>query len=87
MQTEAQKKAIAAAFLNRSALFLLIAPLGSFIWALKTGSPHDALWLCFATTAYVWPVAGVLFVIAIGFHAPSTRQRRDSAGFLKVHGR
>jgi hypothetical protein len=78
MRSEAQKKAIVATFLDRSALLLLIAPAGSFFWALKTGSPHDALWQCFATAAYIWPVAGVLFIIAVGFHAPSTRQRRDT---------
>jgi hypothetical protein len=86
MQTEAHKKVVVGVFLNRSALFLLVAPVGCFLWALHARSLYDACWLCFAGAVYFWPVAGILFVVAAGFQSPPTRQRLPKAAVLyKAH--
>ena len=78
MQSETQKKAAVGAFLNRSALFLLMLPVACFFWALHAYPPHDAYWLGFAAVIYVWPIAGVLFVIAAGFHVSRSSQRQEA---------
>lgn len=87
MQSETQKKAAVGAFLNRSALFLLMLPVAFFLWALHAYPPHEACWLGVASAIYVWPVAGILFVVAAGFHVGSTSRRLGTAGELrKAHG-
>ena len=87
MQSETHKKATVAAFLNRCALFALISPVACFLWALHAYSPTEACWLGVATAIYVWPIAGILFVIAAGFYVRPTSQRLKSAAELRqVHG-
>jgi hypothetical protein len=84
MQSETHKKAAVGAFLNRSALFLLMLPVACFLWALHAYPPHEACWLGFAAAIYGWPVAGILFVIAAGFHVgPTTRQRAEITAELR----
>lgn len=87
MQSETQKKAVVGAFLNRSALFLLMLPVACFFWALHAYPPQEACWLGAAAAIYVWPVAGILFVVAAGFHVAPTSQRLGTATELrKAHG-
>jgi hypothetical protein len=87
MQSETHKKATVAAFLNWSALSLLISPVACYFWALHAYPPHDACWLTVAAAFYVWPIAGILFVIAAGFHVCTTSQRLETAAELrKAHG-
>lgn len=87
MQSETHKKAVIETFLNRSALILLMLPVACFFWALHAYSPHEACWIGVATAIYVWPVAGILFVVAAGFHVGPTRQRMKTAAELrKAHG-
>ena len=84
MQSETHKKAAVGAFLNRSALFLLMLPVACFLWALHAYPLHEACWLGFAAAIYGWPVAGILFVIAAGFHVgPATRQRAEITAELR----
>lgn len=87
MQPETHKKARVAVFLNRSALGLLTLPVACFFWALHAYPPQDACWLCLALAIYVWPMAGVLFVISAGFHVGPRRKRpeRDVA-LRQAHG-
>jgi hypothetical protein len=87
MQAETLKNARVAAFLNRSALCLLLLPAACLMWALHAYPPQDAYWLCFAMATYAWPFAGVLFVISAGFHVPKSRRRiGKDAGFREAHG-
>ncbi|WP_036002207.1 hypothetical protein [Paraburkholderia caribensis] len=87
MQSETQKKAAVGAFLNRSALFLLMLPVACFFWALHAYSPHEACWLGVASAIYVWPVAGILFVVAAGFHVgPTSRRLKTAAELREAHG-
>ncbi|WP_028211277.1 hypothetical protein [Paraburkholderia mimosarum] len=87
MQTETLKKARAAAFLNWSALCLLMLPVACLLWALGTYPPQDACWLSFSVAIYIWPFAGVLFVVSAGLHV-GTRARRlqKDAGLREAHG-
>lgn len=87
MQAETLKKAKAAAFLNRSALCLLMLPVACLVWALQAYPPQDACWLSFSLAIYIWPFAGVLFVISAGFHVGARSQRRQKdAGLREAHG-
>ena len=87
MQSEKHKKAAVGAFLNRSALFLLMLPVAFFFWALHAYPAHEACWLGVATAIYVWPVAGVLFVIAAGFHVgPASQRMKTAAELRQAHG-
>lgn len=87
MRAETHKKAAAEAFLNRSALSLMLLPVAFFLWALHAYSLHEACWLGFAAVIYVWPVAGILFVVAAGFHVTPTRQRPQTAAeWREAHG-
>ncbi|MPW18011.1 hypothetical protein GCT13_13945 [Paraburkholderia sp. CNPSo 3157] len=87
MQSETCKRATVAVFLNRSALSLLMLPVACFFWALHAYPPLEACWLCVATAIYVWPLAGILFVIAAGFHVCTPSQRLERAGGLQeAHG-
>lgn len=87
MQAETLKNARVAAFLNRSALCLLIVPAACLVWALQTYPPQDAYWLCFSLATYVWPFAGVLFIVSAGFHTGTPRRRfKKDAGFRQAHG-
>jgi hypothetical protein len=79
MQTETHKKAVVGVFLNRSALSLLLLPVALFLWALHAYPPQYAFWLGFAAVIYIWPIAGVLFVIAAGFHVRPAGQRLGAA--------
>jgi hypothetical protein len=87
MQAETLKNARAAVFLNRSALCLLMLPVGCLLWALHAYPPQDAYWLCFSLATYIWPFAGILFVISAGFrvHTPGPRLEKD-AGLREAHG-
>jgi hypothetical protein len=87
MQTETHKKAKVAVFLNRSALGLLMLPVACLLWALHVYPPQDACWLGFALAMYVWPIAGVLFVISAGFHVRTRSKRlRQDVGLREAHG-
>ncbi|SEK14018.1 hypothetical protein SAMN05192539_10812 [Paraburkholderia diazotrophica] len=87
MQSETHKSAKVAVFLNRSALSLLMLPVACFFWALHAYSPLEACWLGVAAAIYVWPIAGILLVIAAGFHVRTTSQRLERAGGLQdAHG-
>lgn len=87
MQAQTLKNARFAAFLNRSALFLFIAPIACLVWALQTYPPQDAYWLCFSLATYVWPCAGVLLIVSAGFHTgPSRRRFKKDSGFRQAHG-
>lgn len=79
MQTETHKKATIGVFLNRSALSLLLLPVAVFFWALHAYPPQYASWLGFAAVIYMWPIAGVLFVIAAGFHVRPAGQASKAA--------
>ncbi|HTR08512.1 MAG TPA: hypothetical protein VMJ11_18040 [Paraburkholderia sp.] len=87
MQPETLKNAAAAVFLKRSALCLLMSPVACLFWALNAYPPQDVLWLCFALATYVWPFAGILFVVSAAFHV-GTRGRRPEkgAGLQEAHG-
>jgi uncharacterized membrane protein len=86
MQSETHKKATVAAFLNWSALSVLMSPVACFIWALHAYPPLDACWLALATAIYVWPIAGILFVIAAGFHVSPLQRRKAAAEWREAHG-
>jgi len=87
MQSDTHKRATVAVFLNWSALSLLMLPVASFFWALHAYPPLDACWLCVATAIYVWPVAGILLVVAAGFHVCAPSQRLAKAdGLHEAHG-
>lgn len=87
MQSDAHKRATAAVFLNRSALVVLMLPVACFFWALHAYPPLDACWLCVAAAIYVWPIAGILFVVAAGFHVCAPGQRHEkSRGLREAHG-
>jgi hypothetical protein len=87
MQAETLKNARVAAFLNRSALCLLMLPAACLVWALNAYPPQYAFWLSFAFAIYIWPFAGILFVISAGFHVrKSARGLEQDAGFREAHG-
>lgn len=87
MHAETLKNARVAAFLNRSALCLLMLPAACLIWALQAYPPQDAYWLCFSLATYAWPFAGVLFIVSAGFHVRTPVQRLENdAGFREAHG-
>ena len=87
MHAETLKNARVAAFLNRSALCLLMLPAACLIWALQAYPPQDAYWLCFSLATYAWPFAGVLFIVSAGFHVRTPDQRLENdAGFREAHG-
>ncbi|MEM5433721.1 hypothetical protein [Paraburkholderia diazotrophica] len=86
MQSDTQKRAKVAVFLHRSALFLLMLPVACFFWALHAYPPQDACWLCVAAAIYVWPVAGILLVIAAGFHVCTAQRLEKSGGLQEAHG-
>ncbi|WP_233848915.1 hypothetical protein [Paraburkholderia sp. HD33-4] len=89
MQAETLKKArVVERFLKWTALVLLLLPVAFFLWAAPAYSMQDAVWICFSLAIYIWPVAGVLFVISAGFHYSATHQRpkSGSAGFRPAHG-
>ena len=87
MQSETHKKATVAAFLNWTALSILMLPVACFLWALSAYPPEYACWLGFAAAIYTWPVAGILFVIGAAFHVrPASRRRENGAGLRKAHG-
>jgi hypothetical protein len=88
MQAETRKKAaVVERFLKWSALGLLLLPVAFFLWALPAYSMQDAVWICVSLAIYIWPFAGVLFVIAAGFHYGATHQRpKRHAGFRAAHG-
>ncbi|QBR01015.1 hypothetical protein E1956_27650 [Paraburkholderia pallida] len=87
MQAETLKNARVAAFLNRSALCLLLLPAACLVWALQAYSPQDACWLCFSLATFSWPFAGVLYLVSAGFHVDTPAQQLDQdAGFREAHG-
>ncbi len=87
MQSETLKSARVAAFLNRSALGLLMLPVACFFWALNVYPPQDACWMGFALAIYIWPLSGILFLVSAGFHVPSPKQQRESdAALREAHG-
>jgi len=87
MQAETRKNAKVAAFLNRSALCLLMLPAACLIWALQAYPTPDACWLCFSLATYAWPLAGVLFVVSAGFHVKTRGpQFENDAGWREAHG-
>jgi len=87
MRAETQKKARAATFLTRSALCLMLLPVACLVWALQAYPPQEAIWVCFSLAIYIWPFAGVLFVISAGFHVGARSQRRQKdAGLREAHG-
>lgn len=87
MQAETLKNARVAAFLNRSALWLLMLPAACLIWALHAYPPQDACWLCFSLATFAWPFAGVLFIVSAGFHTgPRIRRLEKDAGWRQAHG-
>jgi hypothetical protein len=87
MQAETLKKArVVEGFLKWSALGLLLLPVAFLLWALPAYSMQDACWICFSLAIYIWPFAGVLFVISAGFHYGATHHPRKSAGFREAHG-
>lgn len=87
MHTETHKKATVAAFLNWTALSILMLPVACFLWALSAYPPEYACWLGFAAAIYMWPVAGILFVVAAAFHVRPAKQRLETGARLrKAHG-
>ncbi len=87
MHAETHKNARVAVFLNWTALCLLMLPAACFFLALHAYSPQDAFWFCFALATYSWPFAGVLFIVAAGFHTGTQRRRiRKDAGWRQAHG-
>ncbi|MDR3099227.1 MAG: hypothetical protein LBV73_19415 [Paraburkholderia sp.] len=87
MQTETLKNAKVAVVLNRSALCLLMLPVACLGWALNAYPPQDALWLCFSMATFVWPFAGVLFLISAGFHNSHSGTRiKKRTGWRQAHG-
>ncbi|WP_233836903.1 hypothetical protein [Paraburkholderia sp. ZP32-5] len=89
MQAETLKKArVVERFLKWTALCILLLPVAFFLWALVAYSISDACWICLSLAIYIWPVAGVLFVISAGFHHGATHERPQSgsAGFRAAHG-
>ena len=87
MQAETLKKAKAAAFLTRVALCLLLAPAAALVWALQAYPPQDAYWLCFSLVIYIWPIAGILFVISAAFHVRIPKQKtKREARWRAAHG-
>ncbi|MBN3753748.1 hypothetical protein PPMP20_18585 [Paraburkholderia phymatum] len=86
MQSETQKKAKVAAFLNWSALSALMSPVACFLWALHAYPPEYACWLAIAAAIYVWPVAGILFVVGAAFHVRPSERRRTAAELREAHG-
>lgn len=87
MQAETLKKARAATFLTRSALCLMLLPVACLVWALQAYPPQEAIWVCFSLAIYIWPFAGVLFVISAGFHVGThSRRLEKDAGFREAHG-
>ncbi|SDC87421.1 hypothetical protein [Paraburkholderia lycopersici] len=87
MQAETLKNARFAVFLKRSALCLLMLPAACFFWALHAYPTQDACWLCLSLATYVWPFAGVLFVVSAGFHVePLDRRLEKDVGLRQAHG-
>ncbi|MCG5073699.1 hypothetical protein [Paraburkholderia tagetis] len=90
MQAGTLKNAKVAAFLNRSALCLLILPVACLVWALQAYPPQYAYGLCFSLAALAWPLAGVLFLISAGFHVRTPKQQLENdasdAGWQEAHG-
>ncbi|CAM2170025.1 conserved hypothetical protein [Paraburkholderia sacchari] len=87
MQAETLKNARAAVFLHRSALCLLMLPAACLLWALQAYPPQDAYWLSFVFATFVWPFAGILFIVSAGLHDGTVRQRpKKRAGWHAAHG-
>ncbi|NLP63185.1 hypothetical protein [Paraburkholderia sacchari] len=87
MQAETRKNARVAAFLNRSALCLLMLPVACLAWALQTYPPHHAYLLTFSLGTWVWTFAGVLFVVSAAFHVDTPDQHIEhDTGFREAHG-
>ncbi|CAB3788391.1 hypothetical protein LMG28688_02679 [Paraburkholderia caffeinitolerans] len=87
MQGETLKNERAAVFLNRSALCLLILPVACLVWALQAYPPQDAYWLSFVFATFVWPFAGILFIVSAGFHTGTPGQQpKKRAGWRAAHG-
>jgi len=87
MQAETLKNARVAAFLNRSALCLLLLPAACLVWALHAYPPQHACLLCLALASYAWPFAGVLYIVSAGFHVDTPSQRLEQdAGLREAHG-
>jgi hypothetical protein len=87
MQAETLKNARFAVFLNRSALCLLMLPAACLFWALHAYPPKDAWLLCLSLATWVWPFAGVLFIVSAGFHVRTPRRHiGKDAGFREAHG-
>jgi len=82
-----KKAARVESFLKWSALCVLLLPVAFLLWAIPAYPIQDACWICFALAIYIWPLAGVLFVISAGFHYGTSLQRpKKSAGFREAHG-
>lgn len=87
MQAETLKNARVAAFLNRSALCLLMLPAACLFWALHAYPPRDACLLCLILATYLWPFAGVLFLVSAGFHTGTAgRPREKGTRWREAHG-
>ncbi|WP_084170215.1 hypothetical protein [Paraburkholderia ferrariae] len=87
MHAETLKYARVAAFLNRSALCLLLLPAACLFWALHAYPPQDACWLCLSLATWLWPFAGVLYLVSAGLHAGKRSPRIEKhTGWRKAHG-
>ena len=87
MRAETQKKARAATFLTRSALCLMLLPVAFLVWALQAYPPQEAIWVCFSLAIYIWPFAGVLFIVSAGLRVRTPEPRLEpDAGFREAHG-